>query len=109
MVRRILRRHCYPPDKEEKATRTVLEQAEQLGLGLIQEPVPVAGDVRVVPFQVLEAARARPGANCVPLYTLQAAAASAPFKSPRPKPSSSPTVGGGALPSSSWRKSTASR
>jgi len=28
MVRRILRRHGYPPDKEEKATQTVLEQAE---------------------------------------------------------------------------------
>ena len=28
MVRRILRRHGYPPDKQEKATKTVLEQAE---------------------------------------------------------------------------------
>ena len=28
MVRRILRRHGYPPDKQEKATQTVLEQAE---------------------------------------------------------------------------------
>ena len=27
-VRRILRRHGYPPDKQEKATQTVLEQAE---------------------------------------------------------------------------------
>ena len=30
MVRRILRRHGYPPDKQEKATKTVLEQAEAL-------------------------------------------------------------------------------
>lgn len=30
MVRRVLRRHGYPPDKEEKATLTVLEQAEQI-------------------------------------------------------------------------------
>ena len=30
MVRRILRRHGYPPDKQEKATQTVLEQAEAL-------------------------------------------------------------------------------
>ena len=30
LVRRILRRHGYPPDKQEKATRTVLEQAEVL-------------------------------------------------------------------------------
>jgi len=27
VVRRILRRHGYPPDKQEKATQTVLEQA----------------------------------------------------------------------------------
>jgi type I restriction enzyme R subunit len=30
MVRRILRRYGYPPDKQEKATQTVLEQAELL-------------------------------------------------------------------------------
>jgi type I restriction enzyme R subunit len=28
LVKRILRRHGYPPDKQEKATQTVLEQAE---------------------------------------------------------------------------------
>ena len=28
LVRRLLRRHGYPPDKQEKATQTVLEQAE---------------------------------------------------------------------------------
>jgi type I restriction enzyme R subunit len=31
LVRRILRRHGYPPDKQESATKTVLEQAELLG------------------------------------------------------------------------------
>ncbi len=30
LVKRILRDHGYPPDKQEKATRTVLEQAEAL-------------------------------------------------------------------------------
>ena len=30
LVKRILRKHGYPPDKQEKATQTVLEQAEQL-------------------------------------------------------------------------------
>jgi type I restriction enzyme R subunit len=30
MVKRILRKHDYPPDKQEKATQTVLEQAELL-------------------------------------------------------------------------------
>ena len=32
-VRRILRKHGYPPDKQEKATQTVLEQAEVLSEG----------------------------------------------------------------------------
>ena len=30
LVKHILRRYGYPPDKQEKATRTVLEQAEVL-------------------------------------------------------------------------------
>ncbi|HSV74415.1 MAG TPA: type I restriction endonuclease subunit R [Chthonomonadales bacterium] len=30
LVKRILRKHRYPPDKQEKATQTVLEQAEAL-------------------------------------------------------------------------------
>ena len=33
LVRRILRRHGYPPDKQERATLTVLEQAEVLSAG----------------------------------------------------------------------------
>ena len=32
-VRRIMRKHGYPPDKQEKATLTVLEQAEVLSEG----------------------------------------------------------------------------
>ena len=31
MVRRLLRKYGYPPDKQEKATRTVLEQARVMG------------------------------------------------------------------------------
>jgi type I restriction enzyme R subunit len=30
LVKRILRKHGYPPDRQEKATQTVLEQAEVL-------------------------------------------------------------------------------
>lgn len=30
IVKRILRRYGYPPDKQEKATQTILEQAEVL-------------------------------------------------------------------------------
>jgi type I restriction enzyme R subunit len=33
MVRRVLRKYGYPPDKQEKATQTVLEQAELLCAG----------------------------------------------------------------------------
>ena len=33
LVRRILRKHGYPPDKQAKATQTVLEQAEVLSAG----------------------------------------------------------------------------
>ena len=33
LVRRVLRRYGYPPDKQEKATQTVLEQAEVLSEG----------------------------------------------------------------------------
>jgi type I restriction enzyme R subunit len=33
IVKRILRKHGYPPDKQEKATVTVLEQAEVLSAG----------------------------------------------------------------------------
>ena len=32
IVRRILRRHGYPPDKQEQAVKTVIEQAELLAL-----------------------------------------------------------------------------
>jgi type I restriction enzyme R subunit len=32
LVKRILRKHGYPPDKQEKATQTVLEQAEVLSV-----------------------------------------------------------------------------
>ena len=33
LVKRILRKHGYPPDKQKRATRTVLEQAEVLSAG----------------------------------------------------------------------------
>ena len=33
LVKRILRKNGYPPDKQEKATRTVIEQAEALSAG----------------------------------------------------------------------------
>jgi len=32
MVKRLLKKHGYPPDKKDKATKTVLEQAELLSV-----------------------------------------------------------------------------
>ncbi len=37
LVKRVLRKHGYPPDKQESATRTVLEQAELISAGTTQE------------------------------------------------------------------------
>ena len=33
LVKHVLRKHGYPPDKQESATKTVLEQAEVLSAG----------------------------------------------------------------------------
>jgi len=33
LVKRMLRKHGYPPDKQERATKLVLEQAEVLSEG----------------------------------------------------------------------------
>jgi type I restriction enzyme R subunit len=70
MVRRILRRHGYPPDKSERATQTVLEQAVQLGFEFAEEPEPSVA----APFDIVPEGEARPYENCVPLLTLKAAA-----------------------------------
>jgi len=35
LVKRVLRKYGYPPDKHEKATQTVLEQAELLSAVLV--------------------------------------------------------------------------
>ena len=37
MVKRILRKYGYPPDKQEKATQTVLEQAELIARDWAEE------------------------------------------------------------------------
>ena len=69
LVKRVLRKYGYPPDKQEKATQTVLEQAELIADEWVEkEPV----DTR--PFRVLSEAEARPFENCIPLYSLKAAA-----------------------------------
>jgi type I restriction enzyme R subunit len=73
LVKRVLRRHGYPPDKQESATQLVLEQAGVLGFEVLEEPEDV-GAPDVLPFRRLGAAEARPYENCVPLYDLAVAA-----------------------------------
>lgn len=70
-IKRILRRHGYPPDMQAKAVETVLEQAEQFGFEFA-EAVPT--EAVVLPFREIEASEARPYENCIPLLTLEAAA-----------------------------------
>jgi hypothetical protein len=70
MVKRILRKYGYPPDLEERATQTVLAQAELLGWERVDGPPPAD----VLPFRLLSEEEARPFENCIPLYSLAAAA-----------------------------------
>lgn len=78
LVRRTLRKHGYPPDKQEQATKTVLEQAELLGLDITTGPeVPedaAAGEV--LPFRSVPPSERIPYQNCIPLYPLAVAAGS---------------------------------
>ena len=68
MVRRILRKHGYPPDLQEQATITVLEQAALLGL----EWAAAEEQLRD-PFAVVENGVV-PYVNAIPLYSLAVAA-----------------------------------
>lgn len=53
LVKRMLRRHGYPPDKQQKATQTVLEQAEVLSEGLAQGSAHVPREA-ALPLNLLE-------------------------------------------------------
>ncbi len=44
VVKRVLRKHRYPPDKQEAATETVLGQAEALSAGWPDSHEPVSED-----------------------------------------------------------------
>jgi Domain of unknown function (DUF3387) len=43
-IRRILRRHGYPPDLQEKAVQTIIDQAKLFAEDLLPEIIPEAGD-----------------------------------------------------------------
>ncbi|GBC87543.1 Type-1 restriction enzyme R protein [bacterium HR12] len=73
MVKRVLRRYGYPPDKEARATETVLQQAIQLGFEFAAETA--AGEpAAAIPFRRIPEDEVRPFENSVPLYSLAAAA-----------------------------------
>ena len=69
MVRRILRKHGYPPDLQEQATTTVLEQAELLGFEWSEYK-----ELLVLPFTRIGDANVRPYENAIPLFSLAVAA-----------------------------------
>lgn len=73
LVRRVLRKHGYPPDKQDAAIRTVIAQAELLGLDLTGAPEP-APRARILPFRVVPPAEVKPFQNAIPLYPLAVAA-----------------------------------
>jgi len=71
MVKRVLRKYGYPPDKQEKATQTVLQQAELLGRDWAEEAPEAAA---VLPFRRVTSREEDKYRTCVPLLTLKAAA-----------------------------------
>jgi type I restriction enzyme R subunit len=89
MVKRILRRYGYPPDKEKRATETVLEQAVQLGFEFAESP---AAEARVLPFRVVPNHEVRPYENAIPLFSLKGAAGGfSQSQSPEPEAWVEPT------------------
>jgi len=75
-VKRLLRKHGYPPDKREEAVVTVLEQAETLARDWADNPPEDARSpsARVLPFRRIGESEAEPFVNCLPLLDLKIAA-----------------------------------
>ena len=64
LVKRVLRKHGYPPDKQEKATRTVLEQAEVLSADRIPGRRSIATSFITPPLRGSRQAESEPvGSN----------------------------------------------
>ena len=72
-IKRLLRRHGYPPDQTPAAVVTVIEQAEQVckDWAMSEQTTTPA---EVVPFRRLQASEVLPYENAVPLYELKVAA-----------------------------------
>jgi type I restriction enzyme R subunit len=72
LVKRVLRRYGYPPDKQERATDTVLSQARALGDLFAEEAEAAPPPER--PFRVVPSAEVVPFENAVPVLDLAVAA-----------------------------------
>jgi len=73
LVKGLLKKHGYPPDKRQEATDNVLAQAEKLGDFFVEsEPEPEPRPER--PFRIVPPEEVRPFENAVPVYELKAAA-----------------------------------
>lgn len=73
-VKKLLRKHGYPPDKQQQAVVTVLEQAETLCKDWAENPPERAPEAHPVPLRHIQGADIKPFENCVPLYDLKVAA-----------------------------------
>jgi type I restriction enzyme R subunit len=73
LVKGLLRKHGYPPGKQQEATDNVLAQAEKLGEFFVEsEPEPEPRPER--PFRIVPPQEVKPFENAVPVYELKAAA-----------------------------------
>ncbi|HKI02983.1 MAG TPA: HsdR family type I site-specific deoxyribonuclease [Thermoanaerobaculia bacterium] len=78
-IKKLLNKYRYPPDKQEKATQTVLAQAEQLGEFFVETdptdlPETETGTGTIRPFRVVPHGEVKPFENAVPVYDLKIAA-----------------------------------
>lgn len=76
-VKRLLKQHGYPPDKQERATLTVLEQAELLCRNWPEDDLKGSTDKprpEPISLEIVSVEKAKPFVTHVPVYSLQAAA-----------------------------------
>ena len=79
MVKRILRKHGYPPDKEKKATETVLEQAVLLCKDWAETGSPKSEKSDLFLSDIISYEDIKESdkfTECLPVYSLQAVATS---------------------------------
>lgn len=74
MVKRILRKYGYPPDKRESATLTVLEQAEVISAGWVETLASDYQAPREFQLRVIQPTPEERYVNCVPFVPLKVAA-----------------------------------